>query len=57
MNIGKSFQKFGYKEEKKGGVTTGMRCRIKGSLLYFIFKIKGIRKNFIDSKHLGVRKK
>ena len=43
MSVGKFFQKFGYEEEKKG-VTAGMRCRIKGLFLYFIFIIKDIRK-------------
>lgn len=37
VRVGKSFQKFGYKEEKKERVTAGVRCRIKESLLYLIF--------------------
>lgn len=35
----------------------GRKCTIKESLLYFIFKVKNIRKIHTDSKHLRVRKK
>lgn len=50
VSIGKSFKKFCCEEEKNNGVMAGIRYIFKGSSLHFIFKMKDIRKIYIDHK-------